>query len=91
MFHTSYAIYASCGYPNGFNWALILYDVSHIALFSNFYYHTYTKKARERAQARKLKDATSTNGCATNGGVIGVEANGVVANGLTKTRLRSGH
>ncbi|XP_033753495.1 elongation of very long chain fatty acids protein 4-like [Pecten maximus] len=52
--HTVYSIYLSCGYPNGYNWALVCYVMSHILLFTNFYYQTYTKKAQSRkAKARK--------------------------------------
>lgn len=53
LFHTAYTIYADCGYPKLFEWSLIFYVLSHIALFSNFYYQTYTKKVRE-ARAKKM-------------------------------------
>lgn len=46
MFHTINAIHQNCGFPNKFNWSLIVYDLSHIILFTNFYYETYTKKER---------------------------------------------
>ncbi|WAR03132.1 ELOV4-like protein [Mya arenaria] len=68
LFHTSYAIYTDCGYPNMYNWALIFYDFSHIALFSNFYYQTYTKKARaarakrEESNGRHDKQEEVSNG-----------------------------
>lgn len=65
LFHTSYAIYCDCGYPNLYNWALIFYDFTHIALFSNFYYQTYSKKAKE-ARMKKLEQ----NGTAQQNGVV---------------------
>ncbi|XP_021345751.1 elongation of very long chain fatty acids protein 4-like [Mizuhopecten yessoensis] len=52
--HALYSLYLSCGYPNGYNVALICYVMSHILLFSNFYYRTYTKKAQSgKVKARK--------------------------------------
>ncbi|XP_013410784.1 elongation of very long chain fatty acids protein 4 [Lingula anatina] len=44
LFHTSFAMYKDCGFPNGYNAALILYMVSHIVLFGNFYHQTYNKR-----------------------------------------------
>ncbi|XP_041366021.1 elongation of very long chain fatty acids protein 4-like [Gigantopelta aegis] len=46
LLHTIQAMYVSCGFPVGYGVALITYMVSHIILFSNFYYQTYHKKAR---------------------------------------------
>ncbi|KAL4225491.1 hypothetical protein ACF0H5_016181 [Mactra antiquata] len=66
LFHTSYAIYKDCGYPNMYNWALIFYDFSHIALFSNFYYQTYSKKAKAARAARDKK--IEQNGVANQNG-----------------------
>ncbi|XP_045176655.2 elongation of very long chain fatty acids protein 4-like [Mercenaria mercenaria] len=77
LFHTLYAIYSDCGYPNLYNWALIFYDFSHIALFSNFYYQTYSKKAKE-AKLKKLEQ----NGTSHQNGLIHEKQEG-------KTRLRS--
>ncbi len=41
LFHTLTAMYLNCGYPRGYGLALVLYMVSHILLFSNFYRKTY--------------------------------------------------
>ena len=62
LLHTSYAIHADCGFPAFYNWSLIIYDFTHIALFSNFYYQTYSKKAKA-ARAKKLEQ----NGVHSNG------------------------
>lgn len=58
LFHTSMAIYLDCGYPKLYCWSLIFYVLSHIALFSNFYYQTYTKK--KRAGHAKKTDQNGT-------------------------------
>ena len=42
--HTSIAWYLNCGFPNGYNIALIVYCFSHIILFSNFYHKSYIQK-----------------------------------------------
>ncbi|XP_060582399.1 elongation of very long chain fatty acids protein 4-like [Ruditapes philippinarum] len=77
LFHTSYAIYSDCGYPNLYNWALIFYDFTHIALFSNFYYQTYSKKAKE-ARLKKMEQ----NGTSRKNGLVHEPSEG-------KMRLRS--
>lgn len=85
LFHTSYAIYSDCGYPNMYNWSLIFYVFTHIALFSNFYYQTYTKK-KSSAHVKKT-DQNGHTEPVTNGHV----ANGVSDSSTgspTKARLR---
>ena len=51
--HVSLALYYDCRYDTRPQWALVVYMLSHLALFSNFYKHTYLgpmggKKRRER-------------------------------------------
>ncbi|KAF6040071.1 hypothetical protein EB796_001640 [Bugula neritina] len=46
MAHTCNAIYINCGYPQGYGVALILFMVSHILLFSNFYNRAYSTTAK---------------------------------------------
>lgn len=65
LFHTSYSIYSDCGFPSLYQWALIFYVFSHIALFSNFYYQTYSKKGKA-ARAKKLEQ----NGVTHQNGVV---------------------
>lgn len=46
MCHTAYATYINCNYPSGFGISLVLYMVSHILLFSNFYNKAYNATAK---------------------------------------------
>ncbi|KAJ8311122.1 hypothetical protein KUTeg_011322 [Tegillarca granosa] len=86
MFHTSYAIYTDCGFPKAYMYALIAYTLSHILLFSNFYYQTYTKKARmKREQEREVQ----SNGHMSNGlQQKSVNKSSAVSNGFVKRRSR---
>ncbi|KAK3585442.1 hypothetical protein CHS0354_020162 [Potamilus streckersoni] len=61
MVKTPYAMYMSCGFPHIYGWSLIMYDLSHLILFSNFYYQTYTKKARTK-KAAAVKDESQSDG-----------------------------
>ena len=46
-----YSLYVECDYPRWMSWALILYMISFLVLFGNFYLQSYIKKS-------KLKDGT---------------------------------
>lgn len=82
LFHTSYALYADCGFPNLYNWSLIFYDFSHLALFSNFYYQTYSNKARIARHKKQLAaSAVHKNGIISNDRAV-VHENAFVANGI---------
>ena len=68
MFKTIYAIYLDCGYPLHYNYALVAYMMSHILLFSNFYYQTYHRKAHSKKLDLNNDSSTSkTNGSYVNG------------------------
>ncbi|KAL5007555.1 hypothetical protein ScPMuIL_016361 [Solemya velum] len=60
LFHTFNAIRVDCGFPNGYNYALIIYDLSHIFLFSHFYYQTYYTK--KRVQSKSAQNGVVQNG-----------------------------
>lgn len=49
MCHTLIAVYINCGFPSGYGFALILYMLSHILLFSNFYNKAYHSKEKKSA------------------------------------------
>lgn len=73
LFHSAITIYVDCGYPKLYEWSLIFYVLSHIALFSNFYYQTYTKKSRA-ARAKKTEqngEAKEVSNHVPNGLVVG--------------------
>ncbi|KAI8499684.1 hypothetical protein Bbelb_227350 [Branchiostoma belcheri] len=55
--HTSMAIYVSCGFPNEYNVALILYGISHILLFGNFYNETYVDAKKKRGRRSEVPAA----------------------------------
>ncbi|XP_012587813.1 PREDICTED: elongation of very long chain fatty acids protein 4-like isoform X2 [Condylura cristata] len=46
--HSSYNLFAECPFPDGFNMAVLLYSLSLILLFLNFYYQTYLKGKQDK-------------------------------------------
>lgn len=60
LFHTLGAMYLNCGYPRPYGLVLILYMISHILLFSNFYCKTY-HGAKPRSSS-KVKISGMKNG-----------------------------
>ncbi|XP_012936436.1 elongation of very long chain fatty acids protein 4 [Aplysia californica] len=77
MFKTCYAIYVHCDFPVEYGYALVAYTMSHIVLFSNFYYHTYLLQAR-----RKKDDGPNAGSSITkegNNSNSNKQANGVEA------------
>ncbi|XP_056149840.1 ELOVL fatty acid elongase 8a [Lampris incognitus] len=45
--HTTYNLYADCDFPDSMNAVVFAYALSLIALFSNFYYHSYLTKNKD--------------------------------------------
>ena len=64
LLHTSYAAYLNCDYPSGYGLSLVLYMVSHILLFSNFYNKAYTATAKtvKALSPRRPKATREANG-----------------------------
>ncbi|XP_071104409.1 very long chain fatty acid elongase 7-like [Haliotis cracherodii] len=79
LIHTSYSIYLNCGYPLGYNIGFLSYMISHIVLFSNFYYQAYINKSHHSAPLK--------NGSAKTKHQNGV-MNGTVKSGVTNGKLR---
>ncbi|KAG8509107.1 Elongation of very long chain fatty acids protein 4 [Galemys pyrenaicus] len=46
--HSSYNLFAECSFPDGFNMAVLLYSLSLILLFLNFYHKTYLRGKQEK-------------------------------------------
>ncbi|XP_055964636.1 elongation of very long chain fatty acids protein 4-like [Sorex fumeus] len=46
--HASYNLFAECSFPDGFNLAVLLYSLSLIVLFLNFYRQTYLRGRRKK-------------------------------------------
>ncbi|XP_049628048.1 elongation of very long chain fatty acids protein 4-like isoform X2 [Suncus etruscus] len=46
--HSSYNLFAECSFPDGFNLAVLLYSLSLIVLFLNFYRQTYLRGRRKK-------------------------------------------
>ncbi|KAB0386719.1 hypothetical protein FD755_001675 [Muntiacus reevesi] len=46
--HSSYNLFAECPFPDGFNVAILLYLLSLLALFFNFYQQTYLRSKRKK-------------------------------------------
>lgn len=44
--HSSYNVFAECPFPDGFNVAVLLYSLSLIPFFLNFYHQTYLRGNR---------------------------------------------
>jgi len=43
MTHAAQSIYVACAFPLWMQWALIIYGASILALFVNFYFHSYIR------------------------------------------------
>ncbi|GFO20944.1 elongation of very long chain fatty acids protein [Plakobranchus ocellatus] len=74
-------IYLNCGYPVVYAYMLVAYMLTLISLFSNFYYQTYLKNARNKR--KQLKEANGFRDHETSNG------HGKVENGLTITKLQN--
>ncbi|XP_051252840.1 ELOVL fatty acid elongase 8a isoform X1 [Dicentrarchus labrax] len=46
--HTTYNLFADCDFPDSMNMVVLAYSLSLIALFSNFYYHSYLAKKKNK-------------------------------------------
>ncbi|XP_055439513.1 elongation of very long chain fatty acids protein 7-like [Bubalus kerabau] len=46
--HSSYNLFAECPFPDSFNVAVLLYSLSLLALFLNFYQHTYLRSKQKK-------------------------------------------
>lgn len=82
LIHTSYSIYLNCGYPLGYNIGFLSYMISHIVLFSNFYYQAYINKSHHSAPLKNGSAKTKHQN-----GVTRV-MNGTVKSGVTNGKLR---
>ena len=51
--HVSQALYYDCRYDHRPMWALLVYMLSHLALFGNFYKQTYSKKGGRGGRGRR--------------------------------------
>lgn len=60
--HTALSLYIDCPFPKWMHWALIVYAVTFIVLFVNFYYRTY-REPKASSKAGKV----ATNGAMLNG------------------------
>ncbi|XP_028902935.1 elongation of very long chain fatty acids protein 4 [Ornithorhynchus anatinus] len=76
--HTAMSLYTNCPFPRWMHWALIVYAISFIFLFLNFYYQTYNQPKRSAKTGK-----TAVNGITTNG-VSKSESQSVVENGKKK-------
>jgi elongation of very long chain fatty acids protein 4 len=48
VIHSGYNLLIDCDYPQGFNIAVFIYALTLIALFGNFYYHSYIQSQQEK-------------------------------------------
>ncbi|PIK33878.1 putative elongation of very long chain fatty acids protein 4 isoform X1, partial [Apostichopus japonicus] len=60
MIHAVAGLFQDCAFPRPFVFALVSYLISHIILFSNFYFHTYTKPKKVKGQIKE--DGEESNG-----------------------------
>ncbi|XP_066917589.1 very long chain fatty acid elongase 4-like [Clytia hemisphaerica] len=59
----TYSLYSGCDFPRWMSWALILYMISFLVLFGNFYIQAYlTKKKKKNDELRNGKMKTSVKG-----------------------------
>ncbi|XP_043929674.1 elongation of very long chain fatty acids protein 4 [Protopterus annectens] len=77
--HTVLSLYIDCPFPKWMHWTLIVYVITFIFLFANFYYQTYKQPKKESVKATKVV----ANGTVTNG-VTNQDRMMVVENGRKK-------
>ncbi|XP_070557474.1 very long chain fatty acid elongase 4-like [Ptychodera flava] len=83
--HAVQSLYFGCDFPLWMHYALIGYATSFIVLFTNFYFHAYIRKTRQRR--REKAQRLAQNGASK--GIAQKEENGaVVANGHTKVESK---
>ncbi|KAM7401293.1 hypothetical protein PAMA_005469 [Pampus argenteus] len=46
--HTTYNLFADCDFPDSMNMVVLAYSLSLIALFANFYYHSYLSEKKTK-------------------------------------------
>ncbi|ELU05135.1 hypothetical protein CAPTEDRAFT_214636 [Capitella teleta] len=54
MAHAAQSIYVGCTFPLWMQWSLIVYGLSILSLFLNFYFHAYVKTSSQRQSVSKL-------------------------------------
>ena len=75
-----YSLYVDCDFPRWMSWALILYMVSFLVLFGNFYLQAYIKGKSKKSVS--FQDKTRTEKHLQNGAMQNdVTPNGVTQNG----------
>ena len=57
-----YTLYSDCEFPEWMSWALILYMISFLVLFGNFYVQSYLKKSSSSLKKTKEEEESKTNG-----------------------------
>lgn len=51
MFHAVMSLYLHCPFPVWMHWALIVYGMTILSLFVNFYYQAYVKSSKKKVSA----------------------------------------
>ncbi|XP_021370680.1 elongation of very long chain fatty acids protein 4-like [Mizuhopecten yessoensis] len=59
ILHTGYNMTTDCDFPIGFNYAVFIYAITLVLLFSNFFMHTYTSKEDQHTQVKGRPTHTS--------------------------------
>lgn len=59
--HTALSLYTDCPFPKWMHWALIVYAISFIFLFLNFYVRTYNEPKKSKT-GKTAVNSTSANG-----------------------------
>lgn len=81
MIHAVQSLYFSCDFPEWMHWALIVYGLSILSLFLNFYFHAYIKPKKSKGE--KVEKANG-KGEVSNGVTNGHFKNGTKAKKLSK-------
>ncbi|KAE8603121.1 hypothetical protein XENTR_v10014225 [Xenopus tropicalis] len=96
--HTALSLYIDCPFPKWMHWALIVYAITFIILFVNFYYRTYNApKAPAKSGKSLINGKTSVNGkssvngkCQINGKLMNGAVNGAVSKQDNKVGQENG-
>lgn len=95
IIHLINGMTSTCEFPYVFNWYVIVYCVTLIALFTNFYIETYSHQKRDREAALRLKSEKmsnfneshkKSNGAGSNGQQNGLCNGSSTANGLIERK-----
>ncbi|KAG8444847.1 hypothetical protein GDO86_009849 [Hymenochirus boettgeri] len=87
--HTALSLYTDCPFPKWMHWALIVYAITFILLFADFYYRTYNQpKVASKSGKVLINGKSIMNGAVVNGAINKADKTGL-ENGRKKRKGKS--